>query len=59
MGSVLQAGLRAGLQYSVTVEQAQPRMGPKKGRSRATAPPQMFQLDAEDAGFDSIEVRRT
>lgn len=54
--SALQTGLRAGLHYSVTVEQAQPRLGPKKGRGRAVAPPQMFQLDDADIGFDSIEV---
>ena len=56
LGPVLQAGLRSGLQYSVTVEQAQPRLGPRKGRSRAAAPPQVFQLDDVDVGFDSIEV---
>jgi len=53
---VLQAGLRSGLQYSVTVEQPQPRLGPKRGRGHAAAPPQVFQLDDVDAGFDTIEV---
>ncbi len=52
-----QAGLRSGLQYSVTVEQPQPRLGPKKGKARAAAPPQVLQLDDVDAGFDTIEVQ--
>ena len=55
-GCAQQAGLRAGLQYSVTVEKPQPKLGPKKGRSRALQPPQMYQLEDTDLGFDSIEV---
>ena len=57
MSGAPQAGLQSGVQYSVTVEQPQPRLGPKKGRSRAVAPPQVFQLDDVDASFDTIEVR--
>ena len=51
-----QAGLRAGLQYSVTVERPQSRLGPKKGRSKAPQAPQMYQLEDADVGFNSVEV---